>query len=98
MNRKNRGFTLIELIVTVAIIAIFSGVVVSVVGTGSHSYRTTSSNVKVQMETQDIMDQIQNIIIDVNRSIYYSYGDGMNDSVGELVTNEIGRASCRERV
>ena len=60
MNRKNRGFTLIELIVTVAIIAIFSGVVVSVVGTGSHSYRTTSSNVKVQMETQDIMDQIQN--------------------------------------
>lgn len=36
MNRKNRGFTLIELIVTVAIIAIFSGVVVSVVGTGSH--------------------------------------------------------------
>lgn len=35
MNRKNRGFTLIELIVTVAIIAIFSGVVVSVVGTGS---------------------------------------------------------------
>lgn len=92
MNRKNRGFTLIELIVTVAIIAIFSGVVVSVVGTGSHSYRTTSSNVKVQMETQDIMDQIQNIIIDVNRSIYYSYGDGMNDSVGELVTNDIETA------
>ena len=92
MNRKNRGFTLIELIVTVAIIAIFSGVVVSVVGTGSHSYRTTSSNAKVQMETQDIMDQIQNIIIDVNRSIYYSYGDGMNDSVGELVTNDIETA------
>ena len=92
MNRKNQGFTLIELIVTVAIIAIFSGVVVSVVGTGSHSYRTTSSNAKVQMETQNIMDQIQNIIIDVNRSVYYSYGDGMNDNVGELVTNDIETA------
>lgn len=89
MKQKNRGFTLIELIVTIAIIAIFSGVVLTVVGTGAHSYRTTSSNTKVQMETQDVMDQIQNIIIDVNRSVYYTYGDAMNSSVGDLVLNDI---------
>lgn len=89
MKQKNKGFTLIELIVTIAIIAIFSGVVLTVVGTGAHSYRTTSSNAKVQMETQDVMDQIQNIIIDVNRSVYYTYGDAMNSSVGELVSNDI---------
>lgn len=89
MKQKNKGFTLIELIVTIAIIAIFSGVVLTVVGTGVHSYRTTSSNTKVQMETQDVMDQIQNIIIDVNRSVYYTYGDAMNSSVGDLVSNDI---------
>lgn len=89
MKQKNKGFTLIELIVTIAIIAIFSGVVLTVVGTGAHSYRTTSSNTKVQMETQDVMDQIQNIIIDVNRSVYYTYGDAMNSSVGDLVSNDI---------
>ena len=89
MKQKNKGFTLIELIVTIAIIAIFSGVVLTVVGTGAHSYRTTSSNAKVQMETQDVMDQIQNIIIDVNRSVYYTYGDAMNSSVGDLVSNDI---------
>ena len=89
MKQKNKGFTLIELIVTIAIIAIFSGVVLTVVGTGAHSYRTTSSNTKVQMETQDVMDQIQNIIIDVNRSVYYTYGDAMNSSVGDLVLNDI---------
>lgn len=37
MKKKNKGFTLIELIVTVAIIAIFSGVVLSVIGTGANS-------------------------------------------------------------
>ena len=89
MKQKNKGFTLIELIVTIAIIAIFSGVVLTVVGTGAHSYRTTSSNTKVQMETQDVMDQIQNIIIDVNRSVYYTYGDAMNSTVGDLVSNDI---------
>lgn len=39
MKKKNRGFTLIELIVTVAIMAIFSGVVLSMIGTGANSYR-----------------------------------------------------------
>lgn len=89
MRGRDKGFTLIELIVTVAIIAIFSGVVLTFVGTGAHSYRATSGNAKVQMETQDVMDQIQNIIIDVNRSVYYSYGDGMNENVGELVMNDV---------
>lgn len=89
MRGRDKGFTLIELIVTVAIIAIFSGVVLTFVGTGAHSYRSTSGNAKVQMETQDVMDQIQNIIIDVNRSVYYSYGDGMNENVGELVLNDV---------
>ena len=89
MKQKNKGFTLIELVVTIAIIAIFSGVILTVVGTEAHSYRTTSSNTKVQMETQDVMDQIQNIIIDVNRSVYYTYGDAMNSSVGDLVSNDI---------
>ena len=74
MRRNNKGFTLIELIVTIAIMAIFSGVVLTVIGTGANSYRNTSSTAKAQMETQEVMDQIQNMIIDVNRSVYYACG------------------------
>ena len=85
MKKKNRGFTLIELIVTVAIMAIFSGVVLSMIGTGANSYRKTSSTAKAQMETQDVMDQIQNMIIDVNRSVYYSYGKGINEGYGDEI-------------
>ena len=89
MRRKNQGFTLVELIVTIAIIAIFSGVVLTVVGTGANTFRSTSSNAKVQMKAQDIMDQIQDMIIDVNRSVYYAYGDGIEADTGALVSNDI---------
>lgn len=89
MERKNRGFTLIELIVTIAIMGIFSGVVLTVIGTGANSYRSTSSNAKAQMETQEVMDQIQNMIIDVNRSVYYAYGEGINQKIGSEIRNDI---------
>ena len=62
---QNKGFTLIELIVTIAIIAIFSGVVLTFISTGSNTYRSTSSSAKVQMETQETFDQIEDLIIDV---------------------------------
>ena len=78
MKKKNRGFTLIELIVTVAIMAIFSGVVLSMIGTGANSYRKTSSTAKAQMETQDVMDQIQNMII---ACIIHTERESMRDTV-----------------
>lgn len=89
MRKKNKGFTLIELIVTVAIIAIFSGVVLSVIGTGANSYIKTSNTAKSQMEAQDVMDQMENMIIDVNRSVYYAYGKGINDGYGNEIRNDI---------
>lgn len=84
---KNKGFTLIEMIVTVAIIAIFSGVVVTFIGTGSSVYRSTSSSSKVQMETQETFDKIEDLIIDANRSLYYAYGSG--SEIGAQITNDI---------
>lgn len=84
---KNKGFTLIEMIVTVAIIAIFSGVVVTFIGTGSGVYRSTSSNSKVQMETQETFDKIEDLIIDANRSLYYANGSG--SEIGTEIRNDI---------
>lgn len=87
MKNTNKGFTLIELIVTVAIIAIFSGVIVTFVSTGSNVYRSTSSTSKVQMETQETFDRIEDLIINVNRSLYYANGSG--DSIGSEIKNDI---------
>ena len=83
----NRGLTLIELVITVAIIAIFSGVVMTFIMTGSSTYRSTSSNAKVQMETQELVDRMEDLIIDTNRSLYYANGTGEN--TGFEIKNDI---------
>ena len=87
MQTDNRGLTLIELIITVAIIAIFSGVVLTFITTGSNTYRSTSSNAKVQMETQELVDRMEDLIIDTNRSLYYANGTGEN--TGSEIKNDI---------
>ena len=74
-GKNNRGFTLIEMIVTVAIIAIFSGVVLKFMTTGSNIFRSTSNSAQVQMETQATFDKIEDMIINTNRGFYYGYGD-----------------------
>ena len=89
LRKENEGFTLIELMVTIAIMAVFSAVVLTTVGSTASLYRGTSSNTKTQMETQEIMDQIQNMIIDVNRSVYYAYGKGINESIDKEISNDI---------
>ena len=74
-GKNNRGFTLIEMIVTVAIIAIFSGVVLKFMTTGSNIFRGTSNSAEVQMETQNTFDKIEDMIINTNRGFYYGYGE-----------------------
>ena len=74
-GKNNRGFTLIEMIVTVSIIAIFSGVVLKFMTTGSNIFRNTSNSAQVQMETQVTFDKIEDMIINTNRGFYYGYGD-----------------------
>lgn len=82
-KNNNRGFTLIELIITVAIIAIFSGVILTFIGTGSSTYRSTSNSAKAQMEAQETADSLEDLIIDANYSIDYR-----SDS-GGAITNDI---------
>lgn len=92
LKKNSGGFTLIELIVTVAIIAIFSGVILSFIGIGSNTYRSTSSNAKVQMETQEVVDRMEDLIIDANRSVYYANGTGA--AMGSAISDDIdGEAS-----
>ncbi len=87
IHQNNRGLTLVEMIVTVAIIAIFSGVVVTAVGVGSNLYRNVSSSTRVQVDTQELLDEMEDLIIDANRSVYYAYGS--SDSPGEAISGDI---------
>ncbi len=73
--KDNRGFTLVEMIVTVAITAIFSAVVLTAVTAGSRLYRSVSGTARVQMDTQQLSDALETWIVNANRSIYYESGE-----------------------
>ena len=93
--QNNAGFTLIEMIVTVAVIAIFSGVVVTLIGTGSNLFRGVSGNTKSQIDAQETLNAIEDLIIDANRSVYYAYGSGT--AMGEQIRSDIDDSNAASK-
>ena len=81
MRKDNRGLTLIELVVTVAIAMVFSGVILTFVAGASKSYRRTSAGAQQQIEMQDALDQIENLTISTNLSMYYTKGINKNTNI-----------------
>ncbi len=94
-KQKNRGFTLIEMIVTVAIIAVFSGVVLTAVTAGARMYRNVSSNTRVQVDAQQLADDMENLIIDANKGVYYAYGSGRH--IGTAIADDIDSGVSGDR-
>lgn len=81
MKKDNRGLTLIELIITVAIAMIFSGVILTFVAGAAKSYRRTSGGAQSQMEMQDALDQLDNLAMNTNLSMFYAKGEKTTTTV-----------------
>lgn len=68
-KRNDQGLTLIEMVITVAIIGIVSVVILSVVSTGANFYRGVSGTTRSQRDLQELIDDVENIIMDANKEI-----------------------------
>lgn len=88
MKEDNRGLTLIELIVTVAIGMVFSGVILTFIAGASKSYRYTSGGAQSQIDMQDALDQLESWMINTNLSVYYVKGVNKNTVSGEKIAND----------
>ena len=88
MKDCEKGFTLIELVIVIGIIAVFSGVIFQVIATTSAMMRNTSATTKRQMEIQEIENKLEALLLKTNKKIYYAYGsaDGI---LGEIKEGEI---------
>lgn len=63
-NSQNTGFTLLELIVSISIMTLVVGSIAYFMAYSSRNYRNTNEEINLQMESQTILNQLNDLIIE----------------------------------
>jgi prepilin-type N-terminal cleavage/methylation domain-containing protein len=71
MKKDQGGFTLVELLIAVAIMSIVLAVVCGFIVVGSKTYASANNDITVQQEAQLALNQMSDVLIDTTRSINY---------------------------
>lgn len=71
--KSNRGFTLVELIIAMAILAFLMTAVSSLMGSSIFSFKKTKSDIKVQTSAQDTYNKISDSIMQATDIIIIGY-------------------------
>lgn len=71
MFKNQKGFTLVELLIVVAIMSIVALAVCGFIMSGVRSYHEASNDINVQQEAQLAMNQITDVLIDMNGKLEY---------------------------
>ena len=91
MRKNQKGFTLVELIIAVAILAIVTLAVSGFIVVGSRSYTSANTDIMLQQDAQLALNQISDVIIDTTDSINYGVrAGGVGDMQLVLKDSEFG--------
>ena len=71
IRKNNRGLSLVELIVAVAILAVVGVGIMGFVAFSSRNYTQANKNVKLQYEQQMTVNRIRDIVLETSRAIAY---------------------------
>ncbi|MGN0485209.1 MAG: PilW family protein [Lachnospiraceae bacterium] len=80
----DRGFSLVELIVTMAILSVVGLAIVSFLSFCLNQYKKSHSEVGVQSKVQVVQNQIDNFMLNTNRAVYLEKNDPTKDAVKKL--------------
>ena len=69
LNINNKGFSLVELIIAIAILAVVSAIILTFMNTSSNIFRRTSADVDIQTEAQMVANSISDLVIDCERTV-----------------------------
>jgi hypothetical protein len=67
----NKGFSLVEIIIALAIIMVVSGSIISFLLAGSNSYSSVITSTDLQKEAQLVMNQISDIVISADQKVAF---------------------------
>ena len=84
--RKNKGYTLVELLVAMVVLVIVLMEVYMVMNSGSKVYEHGSIDVALQTEAQQTILELEDLIIDVNSDIIYTPPGGGVSEPSYLMT------------
>lgn len=82
VRKDQRGFTIVELLIAIAILSIVVAAVCGFILVGSRSYATANSDINVQQSAQLSLNQMSDVMIDTTRSVnYVGYDAGGNPTL-----------------
>lgn len=87
MKKNNKGLTLVELIVSIAILSLVGIAVGIVINQSLRQYRMSNTEVSLQQEAQLVGNQLTNLVIDAN--------DGVSAETGKLNIYDYDLATAR---
>ena len=88
IQQQNSGFSLVELIIAIAILVIVTGAVCSFIIITFRNYANGNNDISVQQEAQLALNQISDVIIDATQSINYVGYDESNQPIKALKDSE----------
>ena len=88
IQKPNSGFSLVELIIAIAILVIVTGAVCSFIIITSRNYANGNNDISVQQEAQLALNQMSDVIIDATESINYVGYDESDQPVKALKDSE----------
>lgn len=89
---KNKGFSLVELVVVMAIMGFLGLAVAGFIGTSTKQYKYASKEVDLQYEAQITMNQIGDLLIDAQKGVKYEDGSAVSPVEVASLSNESGVA------
>ncbi len=86
MKKNNKGFTLVEVIVATAIVAIVALGVTSLMANSTRTYRYVNTHINLQYDYQLTSQQMQEYILDTNAGIAWDYDSATTVGILSLVS------------